>query len=65
VVAVSLPAAVRIPVMTAGTYALLDWFLPDLAAALVDPQPLSVVAAAVLVAGAVFLGEIAPQLLEG
>ena len=51
--------------MTAGTYALLDWFLPDLAAALVDPQPLSVVAAAVLVAGAVFLGEIAPQLLEG
>jgi len=60
----NLSSTFRIPVMTAGTFALMNWYLPDLAAALVDLQPLSVIATLVLVSGAVFLGEIAPTLVD-
>jgi hypothetical protein len=51
--------------MTAGAFVLMRWYLPTLAEGLTTLQPLSVVAGAVLVSGAILLGEVAPALMDG
>jgi hypothetical protein len=61
----NVPAALEIPVYGAGVFALLHWYVPDVAAGATNLTAMTPVLLVTLVAGVVLLRDIIPGLLEG